>query len=46
MTASYTSKELAMFTDIIYKEARLLREETVRLSKSKIKGNIEIVRPA
>lgn len=46
MTASYTSKELVMFTEIIYKEARLLHEETVRLSKSKIKGNIEIVRPA
>ena len=33
MTASYTNKELALFTELICKEAKLLREETVRLSK-------------
>ena len=33
MTAAYTSKELAIFTEIVQKEAKLLHEETVRLSK-------------
>jgi len=46
MTTSYTSKELAIFTEIVYKEARLLHEETVRLTRNKIKANIEILKPA
>jgi DNA-binding MarR family transcriptional regulator len=33
MTASYTNKELTLFTELICKEAKLLHEETVRLSK-------------
>jgi DNA-binding MarR family transcriptional regulator len=33
MTASYTNKELALFTELICKVAKLLHEETVRLSK-------------
>ncbi len=33
MTASYTNKELALFTELVCKEAKLLHEETVRLSK-------------
>jgi DNA-binding MarR family transcriptional regulator len=33
LTASYTNKELALFTELISKEAKLLHEETVRLSK-------------
>ena len=33
MTASYTNKELALFTELISKEAKLLHEQTIRLSK-------------
>jgi len=33
MTASYTNKELTLFTELIGKEAKLLHEQTVRLSK-------------
>ena len=33
MTASYTNKELALFTELTFKVANLLHEETVWLSK-------------
>ena len=42
MIATYTDKELTSFTEIIYKEAKLLHEETTRLNRN----NTKITKPA